>query len=65
MMAADKRPLWLVQAELPTPLTIELWSAEAQGKGFTEMQAAMLCYWKWLVHIDPARVERWERTEDD
>ena len=59
MATRDSRPFWLVHAELPPPLIIEAWSVEAREMGFTEMQAGSLCYWRWIAHIDPARVERW------
>ena len=64
MMAAEKRPLWLVTAPLPATIVIDLWISEARGLGFTDIEAGHLAFWRWLAHIDPARVTRWERTEE-
>lgn len=61
-MAAQHRPLWLVHAELPAPITIEAWATEARALGFSEMEAGYLCYWRWLASLDPERIARWERS---
>lgn len=60
---AQHRPLWLVRAELPPPLVLEAWTLEARAMGFTEDEVGYLCFWRWLAHIDPARVERWEQDD--
>jgi hypothetical protein len=61
MATPDARPLWLIHAALPLPITIEAWTCEAKALGFTDMQAAGLCYWRWVASLDPERIERRER----
>lgn len=64
MTRIDHRPLWLIHAELPLPITIEAWTIEAKALGFSDREAAELCFWRWLASIDPERSARWEGADD-
>jgi hypothetical protein len=65
MTPPKPRRLWIVHAELPAPLTIEAWSVEARALGFSDMEAARLCWWRWLTSIDPERIERWKERPSE